>query len=68
MTDQDDRLRFLEAFASKNGAHANQDNGVYVRGQRCSFAEKLEVAAAHQIADASSRLFGRKVSISGVTI
>ena len=68
MPNQDDQRRFLEAFAAKNGAHANQDNGVYVRGQRYSFAKKLEVAAAHQITDASSRLFGRKASISGVTI
>ena len=62
MSDQEDQRRFLEAFAAKNGAHANQNNGVYVRGQRYSFAKKLEVAAAHQFADASSHPFGRKVS------
>ena len=63
MSDQEDQRRFLEAFAAKNGAHANQNSGVYVRGQRYSFAKKLEVAAAYQFAAAtSSRPFGRKVS------
>ena len=61
MSDQEDQRRFLEAFAAKNGVHTNQNSGVYVRGQRYRFAKKLEVAAAHQFADASSRPFGRKV-------
>ena len=48
MPDQDEQRRILEAFAAKNGAHANQNNGVYVHGQSYSFSKKFEVAATYE--------------------
>ena len=45
MPNSDDESHFLQQFAAENGACVNQNNGVYVRGQRYSFARKLEVAA-----------------------
>ena len=59
MSDRDDQSNFLELFAAKNGAHLNQNNGVYVRGQRYSFAKKLEVAAAYEIASSRARQQGK---------
>ena len=61
MSAPDRHSNFLEQFAAKNGACANQNDGVYVRGQRYSFAKKLEVAAAFQLASSRARRNGKSV-------
>ena len=67
MSNSDDELNFTQQFAAENGAEVNQSNGIYVRGQRYSFAKKLEVAAKFRLASRRAQRQGKKVKIAVVT-
>ena len=53
-------------LAEAHGASINRQGGVYVNGEACSFAKKLEVAAACQVArDENFQFLPRRISASG---
>ena len=59
MSNSDDKSNFLQPFAAENGACVNQSNGIYVRGQRYSFAKKLDAAAVYEFSSSHARQQGK---------